>query len=136
MPAHAPACGCFITTETQKGHHYLRCTKRVQKNCSQPYVREERVTEQVLRYVNRVRVPTDWINWMEQELETERDRDTQSRQECARVIHSQIGEVAAKIDRLMQAYLDQALSLDEFRQAKAKLAEQKQDLKEKLTAEL
>jgi hypothetical protein len=21
-------CGCFITTETQKGHNYLRCTKR------------------------------------------------------------------------------------------------------------
>ena len=20
-------CGCFITTETQKGHNYLRCTK-------------------------------------------------------------------------------------------------------------
>ena len=36
-------CGCFITTESQKGHHYLRCTKRVKKDCGQPYVREERI---------------------------------------------------------------------------------------------
>ena len=36
-------CGCFITTETQKGHNYLRCTKR--KNpCSQKYTREEIIT--------------------------------------------------------------------------------------------
>ncbi|OGI63131.1 hypothetical protein A2W12_04135 [Candidatus Nomurabacteria bacterium RBG_16_40_11] len=33
-------CGCFITTETQKGHNYLRCTKR--KNpCEQKYVRKK-----------------------------------------------------------------------------------------------
>ena len=40
-------CGCFITTETQKGHNYLRCTKRVKKDCSQPYVREEKIAEQI-----------------------------------------------------------------------------------------
>ena len=41
-------CGCFITTETQKGHNYLRCTKR--KNpCTQKYVREEIITSQIAR---------------------------------------------------------------------------------------
>ena len=39
-------CGCFITTEQQKGHNYLRCTKR--KNpCEQKYVREEIITSQI-----------------------------------------------------------------------------------------
>jgi DNA invertase Pin-like site-specific DNA recombinase len=39
-------CGCFITTETQKGHNYLRCTKR--KNpCSQKYTREEIITSEI-----------------------------------------------------------------------------------------
>jgi len=36
-------CGCTITTETQKGHNYLRCTKR-KDPCSQRYVREEIIT--------------------------------------------------------------------------------------------
>jgi DNA invertase Pin-like site-specific DNA recombinase len=33
------SCGCYITTETQKGHNYLHCTKRV-KPCAEKYVRE------------------------------------------------------------------------------------------------
>jgi site-specific DNA recombinase len=39
-------CGCFITTETQKGHNYLRCTKKGGRPCSQPYVREEEISRQ------------------------------------------------------------------------------------------
>ncbi len=39
-------CGCFITTETQKVHNYLRCTKR-KVPCSQKYVREEIIAEQI-----------------------------------------------------------------------------------------
>ena len=39
-----------------------------------------------------------------------------------------------KLDRLMQAYLDQTLSLDEYRQAKGKLVEEKQNWKDKLAA--
>src|SRR5258708_30550417 len=31
-------CGCFVTTETQKGHNYLHCTKRVKRDCSQPFM--------------------------------------------------------------------------------------------------
>jgi len=43
---HCGECGCFITTETQKGHNYLRCTS-VKGICSQKYVREEIVTSQI-----------------------------------------------------------------------------------------
>jgi hypothetical protein len=46
-------CGCFITTETQKGHNYLRCTKRVSA-CTQKYVREESIAEQVDREIGKV----------------------------------------------------------------------------------
>jgi hypothetical protein len=44
-------CGCFITTETQKGHDYLHCTKRVLA-CSQKYVREEAIAAQVGRGID------------------------------------------------------------------------------------
>ena len=46
-------CGCFITTETQKGHNYLRCTKR--KNpCSQRYAREDAITSQIKEEIKKV----------------------------------------------------------------------------------
>src|SRR3989338_11593603 len=45
-------CGCFITTETQKGHNYLRCTKR--KNpCSQRYAREDAITSQIKEEIKK-----------------------------------------------------------------------------------
>ncbi|MBP9714864.1 MAG: recombinase family protein, partial [Candidatus Pacebacteria bacterium] len=56
-------CGCFITTETQKGHNYLRCTKR--KNpCSQKYTREEIITSEIQKEIKKVSLPDDWAKWM------------------------------------------------------------------------
>jgi hypothetical protein len=46
-------CGCFITIETQKGHNYLRCTKRVVP-CTQRCVREEAMMQQVDRVIAQV----------------------------------------------------------------------------------
>ncbi len=45
----------------------------------------------------------------------------------------QIKEADEKLDRLMHAYLDKVLSLDEYRQAKNKLIDEKQEFKEQLT---
>ena len=44
---HCGECGCFITRETDKGYNYARCTKRSKRNCSHPFVREERIAEQI-----------------------------------------------------------------------------------------
>ena len=70
-------CGCFITTEQQKGHNYLRCTKR--KNpCEQKYVREEIITSQVRTELQKVSLPLDWANWMIIENEKDRQSENQS----------------------------------------------------------
>lgn len=50
------ACGCFITTETQKGHNYLHCTKK-KVPCSEPFVREEEVDRQVRAELGRLAPP-------------------------------------------------------------------------------
>ncbi len=61
-------CGCTITCETQKGHNYLRCTKRVVLHCPQLYTREELVTEQIVRFLLAASLPDHWADWMVQEL--------------------------------------------------------------------
>jgi len=66
-------CGCFITTETQKGHNYLRCTKR-KIPCSQRYVREEVIAEQIRKEIQKVSLPDDWADWMIKELEKEKEQ--------------------------------------------------------------
>jgi len=46
-------CGCAITAERQKGHHYYRCTKKKGK-CSQRYIREETLAAQLREAVQKV----------------------------------------------------------------------------------
>ena len=126
-------CGCFITTETQKGHNYLRCTKR--KNpCSQKYVREEIITSQIKEEIKKVSLPLDWANWMIEENRKDQSSETQSSEIFSQKTKDEISLLDSKIEKLMNAYLENALSLDEYRESKNKLVSSKQLLKEKLSA--
>ena len=126
-------CGCFITTETQKGHNYLRCTKR--KNpCKQKYVREEIITSQIKKEIQKVSLPLDWATWMIVENEKDRQSENQSSEIFSQKTKDDISLLDSKIEKLMNAYLESALSLDEYRESKNGLVSQKQLLKEKLSA--
>ena len=126
-------CGCFITTETQKGHNYLRCTKR--KNpCSQKYTREEIITSEIQKEIKKVSLPDDWASWMLAENEKDKLVEAQSSTLFADSTKAEISLLDSKIEKLMNAYLESALSLEEYRDAKSTLVSSKQLLKEKLSA--
>ena len=126
-------CGCFITTETQKGHNYLRCTKR--KNpCSQKYTREEIITSEIQKEIKKVSLPDDWAKWMLAENEKDKLVEAQSSTLFADKTKAEISLLDSKIEKLVNAYLESALSLDEYRDMKNKLVNEKQLLKEKLSA--
>src|SRR3989339_168763 len=126
-------CGCFITTEQQKGHHYLRCTKR--KNpCTQKYVREELITSQIQNEIKKVSLPLDWLSWMIEENKKDQSSEIQSSTLFVDSAKADISLLDSKIEKLMTAYLESALSLEEYRDAKSALVASKQLLKEKLLA--
>ena len=126
-------CGCFITTETQKGHNYLRCTKR--KNpCEQKYVREEIITSQIRTELHKVSLPLDWTNWMIAENAKDRQSENQSSEIFSQKTKDEISLLDSKVEKLMNLYLENVLSLEEYRDSKNKLVNQKQLLKEKLSA--
>ena len=126
-------CGCFITTEQQKCYHYLRCTKR--KNlCTQPYVREELITSQIREEIKKVSLPDDWAKWMLAENEKDRFNEAQSSTLFVQNTKDEISLLDSKIEKLMSAYLESALTLDEYREMKSKLVNEKQLLKEKLSS--
>ena len=130
---HCGECGCFITTETQKGHNYLRCTKR--KNpCLQKYVREEIITSQIREEIKKVSLPLDWANWMIVENEKDRQSENQSSKIFSQKTKDEISLLDSKIEKLMSLYLENGLSIEEYRDSKNILVNQKQLLKEKLLA--
>ena len=126
-------CGCFITTEQQKGHNYLRCTKR--KNpCLQKYVREEIITSQIKEKIKKVSLPLDWTNWMIEENRKDQSSETQSSEIFSQKTKDEISLLDSKVEKLINLYLENVLSLEEYRDSKNKLVNQKQLLKEKLSA--
>lgn len=127
-------CGCQITTETQKGHNYLRCTKRVKKDCSQPYVREASMTRQIADAIHLVAVPTDWTDWMLAELQGEQALDAAAYEREMSLLAKRRRQVEEKLDRLLAAHLDGDISSEEYRNAKGRIVGSKQQVKDEEAA--
>jgi site-specific DNA recombinase len=128
------SCGWGITMETQKGHNYLRCTKRVVRDGPQPYAREESVTEQIAQALIEASIPDHWAEWMIQELESERAAGNDSGKDVRERSETEIAKLNVKLDRLTVAYLDAgAFSAAEFRRRKADVIGAKRKLLDDLT---
>ena len=126
---HCGECGCLITTETHKGHDYLRCTKR-KGPCSQRYVRAEAVAEQVAAAVKTLVLPAEDADWLLAALEQEQAADSRSHENTTAGVREQVVAVDRKMDRLTTAYLDAAVSMEEYRSAKKSLIQKKHDLED------
>ncbi|MGB9847616.1 MAG: recombinase family protein, partial [Minisyncoccia bacterium] len=134
-------CGYTITADRKikksgKQYTYYYCTKKNPNyKCSQnTFTREEKILFQINEAIQKVSLPDDWADWMIKELKKEREEIAQSSRFFAQKIQNEIKEIDEKLEKLMNAYLENALTLEEYREAKNKLVNQKQLLKDKLTA--
>jgi hypothetical protein len=124
-------CGCFITTETQKGHNYLRCTKR--KNpCSQRYAREDAITSQIKEEIKKVSLSSAWVNASIEYFEKEKMDIAQAESSFAQKTRDELVQVETKLDRLLDLQLEGSLSQTEYATKKHKLILTKKDFQEKI----
>ena len=126
-------CGCCLTNETQKGHNYLRCTKR-KGPCSQKYIREEAMTILIKEEIRKVSLSSEVADWLIAEVEKDRAKDGDSSKNHIQKVNDEAVAVDAKLEKLMTAYLGNALTLEEYQTTKNKLVTEKQVLKDKITA--
>ena len=127
------SCGCFITTETQKGHNYLHCTKRKQP-CSEPFVREEEVDKQVRGLLKGVSLPPalaaealDNVNKEELEAAQAGERAAQNLRDKLVILTDQLGQL---LDLVLQGAINQS----EYVAKKAQLVNEKKEIENKLAA--
>ena len=78
-------------------------------------------------------MPDDWADKMINELEKDKNEKAQSSCFFAQKTENEIKAIDEKLEKLMNAYLENALNLAEYREAKNKVVNQKQLLKDKLT---
>ncbi|HQI26361.1 MAG TPA: recombinase family protein [Candidatus Paceibacterota bacterium] len=133
-------CGYAITAERKikkSGlvYHYYHCTfkSRTQK-CSQTrFLREEELTRQVQDMVQKVSLPDEWRDAYLKKLESENADVRHSSDLFVQNLKNDISAVSARLSRLTDAYLNEALELGEYLERKNALTAEKRTLEEKLS---
>jgi hypothetical protein len=126
-------CGCAITSETQKGHDYYRCTKK-KVPCSQRYIREEILAGQISDIIQKVSLSGKWKDKMVEILEKEQVETDRAGFSFSQNMKSQIKECEEKLEKLLDAHLNNDISREEYLEKKQKILNQKIELSEKLRA--
>ncbi len=117
-------CGCAITAETQKGHNYYRCTKK-KNSCSQKYVREEALMEQVKSFLQKVSLSSQDTEKVLRELDKDEQKAKSGNHAILENLKSEIADIGSKLDKLLSAYLDEIVSAEEYATQKEKLLARK-----------
>ena len=126
-------CGCFITTETQKGHNYLRCTKRLVP-CTQKYVREEAIATQVDSTISRVALEATLADTMIRTLEQDHEAAAKGQEAAVARCKADLAACEKQIDLLLDMRLNEQISEPEYVSKKHILVNRKAELRGKLEA--
>ncbi len=121
----------MITAETQKGHNYYRCTKK-KSVCSQKYVREELLTEQVKSFLQKVSLPSQDTEKVLRELDKDEQKAREDSLALVSGMKNDLAEIETRLDKLLSAYLDEVISEEEYLAQKQKMIDQRVGLKEKI----
>jgi len=125
-------CGRMITAEIQKGYTYYRCTKRLTK-CTQKYIREEELAKQIRSFFQKVSLCDDWTRKILRELEKDKNEAIQSSRPVRQKIERDISNIDDKVNKLIDLYLENNISVEEYRKKKEELLNKKKDLQESLS---
>ncbi len=127
------SCGASITAEKQKSHNYYRCTKKKGPCQEKHYLREEALTEQITSYLQKVSLSSQDTEKVFAALDSEQDKAQKDTQAEVGVLKEQLAQIEAKLQKLLDVYLADALSTEEYAAKKQSLLSQKVALSEKIT---
>src|SRR3989338_3736130 len=127
------SCGCSITAERQKGHNYYRCTKKKGLCQEKHYLREESLTEKITSYLQKVSLSSQDTEKVLAALDTEQDKAREESQGQVGALKTELVQIEIKLQKLLDAYLDDALTQQEYAAKKQSLLSQKMSLSEKIS---
>ena len=127
------SCGCSITAEKQKGHNYYRCTRKKGPCQEKHYLREESLTEQITSFLQTVSLSRQDTEKVLAALDSEQDKARADAQAEVSVLKEQLLQVETKLQKLLDIYLADALSTEEYTAKKQSLLSEKVSLSEKIT---
>ncbi len=124
-------CKCMITAEVQKGHNYYRCTKK-REMCSQKYVREEILTEQVKSFLQKVSLTSQDTEKVLRELDKDEQKAKEDSLALVGGMKNDLTDIETRLDKLLSAYLDEVITEEEYLAQKQKMIDQRIGMKERI----
>ena len=125
-------CGCSITAQFATGRHggvyrYYRCSKKKGK-CSQSYLLESKVADQLKGYFEKIAISDDWAEKMLTQIEQWVIEDRKDTAASSQRLELQTKAVEEKLNKLVSAYLDGDVDKEIYLTRKEDLVKTKTDL--------
>jgi len=126
-------CGCSITAQFVKGegglYRYYRCTKKKQK-CSQGYLQEHQVAEQIRAELKKIILPESWYETGLEQIKKLAEEEKAGQRALIQNIGNEIIEVKRKLEKLVNGFLEGIIEKDSYLEEKEKLIIKKSRLEE------
>ena len=126
------SCGCSITGERQKGHNYYRCTKKKGICQEKHYLREESLVEQMQNFLQKVSLSSQDTEKVLFELEKEETEAKEQAKSTVQNLKIKLGEVEKQLEKLLDVYLSEVITTEEYTLRKQKSLNEKMAVSEKI----
>ena len=125
-------CGASITAETQKEHIYYRCTKKKGLCQEKHYLREESLIEQIKTFLQKVSLSNKITKKVLIELEKEEEQAKEQAKLIVQNLKEELKQIETKLEKLLDVYLNEVISTEEYTARKQKILTWKLELQEKI----
>ncbi len=131
------SCGCSITAQYAKGnggiYTYYRCTKKKGVCQEKYYIQENELAIQIKTFLQKVSLSSHDTEKVLAALEQEQEKAKQEAQVEIEVLKSELAQNEVKLQKLLDVYLDNTLTQQEYAAKKEKMVAEKIRLQEKIT---
>ena len=131
------SCRASITAQYAKGnggiYTYYRCTKKRGACQEKHYIRENELAAQIKSFLQKVSLSSHDTEKVLAALETEQKNAKEEAEAEVDILKNQSAQNEMKLQKLLDVYLDNALTQQEYAAKKEKLVDEKVRLQEKIT---
>ncbi len=122
-------CGNTLVGETQKGHTYYRCHTN---GCRKVCLREEVIESEVLKNLLTLQFSDEEKAYFQEKIQEIKQEWTQKEKNLTNALTLRLNQIKDRLNRLTDAYIDQALDKQMFEERKAALLMDQKDVEENL----
>jgi len=126
------SCGASITAEIQKGYNYYRCTKKKGQCSEKHYLREEELFSQMKSFLQKVSLSSQDTEWILSELDKDEQKARDNSKSFVQNLKIERNQIEKQLEKLLDAFLNEVISANEYTPRKEKLLNKKLGISEKI----